>query len=790
MNAPTLRRLALILAFPLAGLGTGSASFDGVADSVHFYSHSDWSTEAIDFGRAPLSVNMITWNNEPRRGGTPRGSSFDYADPNPWDSGWVYLQNRYRDKARNLEVEGDFAGSLARYKLLWPGGTLAAFVRDREEVIQQAKGQDSEALQQYLKGRYIAQFGSPDQARTILQAISSPPDYLRPHIEYALASLLVGSRDEKGRAFAKVAKRYAGSPRAESALIMAARSLLTSEEQIPPTQEEIKSANRHLDQLLNQFPTTRFRNNAIGWRGRAAFITGNHAAAAELYVQQIEEARDPSEAWVGYASLVDIALVGGQTDRAVIQLLRQWRQESRPNLHLAGAKRLGTIFQTLSTDQARAVQAEVRRNPALLEAYVGFRIEHTRLTPKTEATLMEFATSALQTMPQPPASLVAWIAQTNYNAGRYSSARALATRALALRPDIESKSRARYVLAGSLSRLGRHQEAIRQGNMLLTPATPGYLRQGIAEFLALEQERHGDPRRALELYIGMDYEGDIAYLADAKLTTSQLKTIIDRGFRYPVGSLRSTPLMAEPGNPDRNKSLRKTLQYTLAMRYLRAEKYDLARAAFLRIPREERSNWGMTPVARKYKFGDETHIGFDRAPSLRDPIDTVAKLQSMTRAIRQARTSDQRAQAIYEKAAFIYHESTLVFYSPSLWQGIRAMWLEYLWNDHLANDHDRRALDRHRHEHESLAQSMRLCEMIIKEHPKSAVMPKALYTAAISAARLSNFSAGWREQEGELLRHAINRMDRIAREYKNDPLYKNAVKYKSEYASMADTPKY
>lgn len=787
MKSSTLRYSGIAV-LALGGL-YAVASFDGKVDSVHFYG-SLKSGNKVDFGRAPIGVRMVGWTNEPERGGTVSTSGWDIDEPNQWDSAWTYSQNRIHQKARNFESSGDFQSALGRYQLLWQGPGMAAFVKDREEVFKLSAGKDNPALQQYLRARYLIEFGERKRGFELMNSIQNPPKYLKPHVLYAQAGNVQGGREAVANAYIEAYWADRKAPRAESALIMAARSLLQEGSQSNPSSVQISKADRILNRLLSEFPRTRFRQNATGWLGRVALLRSEYALASKHYTAQTKSPKT-EEAWMAYSSLADLSRATGRADKAALYLLQQFNLKSRSKFHLQGAQALAQVFEGLNSEQAKAVQLAIRQDPSLLDAYIGFRIEHTELDPAQESNLMTFATSALQEMKSPPASLTSRVAQINYNAGRYVSARLLAQKSLRLRTDSEDKARAQYVLAGSLARLGQPKEAIREGERLLQPTTPGYLRQGAAEFLALQHERHGDPLRALDLYIGLGYQYDAAFLADARLTPTQLKRFLSRSPKYQPRSLRSMEAYGHDyGDINDGSPSRDALQYTLGMRYLRQENYTQARRAFLKLPRETRTNWGMLAKNRKEMLNSDGSLGWDRAPKVVDPIDIVAKLENLTRLSKSSKSADARAQAIYDKAAFIYKERNLLFYSPSIWQGQRAFAFDYFWSEAINGPADKAALDRHLNEHECLAQSMRLCEEIVSKYPKSKVMPKALYTAAISAERLSNLNTTWRTRGEPLLQKAINRLDRLIKDYPGDALAKPAAKYKKEFAKQLAKPDY
>lgn len=759
------------------------ASYDGVADSIHFYNSASWGDEDyVDFGRAPVEVNIVGWTKEPRRDGSVYTSGWDFEGPYKWDTDWVQRQKTIRDKARNLEVAGRFSASINAYKKLDPLPGVRAFIRDREELFRATRYRNSQDLQSYLRARFLSEFGEASKAVPILQKLRNGPKAIRPHVAYAIAAAGPNGRMEVADRYLSVYRQFPKSERAESALMMTARSLLQDASQKPDS-EQIAKASQTLDLLLDKFPQTRFKDNAFGWKGRCAYLKGQWAIAAGYYTKQARSS-DPSEAWTAHRSLATICRASGRHDRTVVTLLRQWHVPATSQFHFQGVLSLRDNFEKLSPEQTKAVQSEIKRDPELLEAYLSFRIEHTELSLAEESKLMAFATSILSQTKRAPAGLVARVAQINYNAGRYQSARLLAQRVIRRRVDSETRARARYVLASSNARLGRSRQAIRELEILLEQRPPGFMKQAAGEYLALMQERHGDPVQALQRYIQLGYRYDAAFLADAKLTTRELTRAINSIPWQRLPSLISghdeydyrLSIPSRPGEPDRD-----VLIYTLGMRYLRAEKYVEARRTFQRLSKQARLNWGL-PKSQAETLAKD---GFYHDKPLRiDPVKTVTDLERFTRLAKTVKSSEARAQALYDKAAYIYQRRHLLFYSPALWEGNRAFMVDMWWNDKLNGHVDNRALERHYYEHECYAHSLRICDELVAKYPKSKVTPKALYTAALSAERLSNLNSWWRGEKG-LREKAINRLDRLVKQFPNDPLAKPAAKYKGVFLQMA-----
>jgi len=745
-----------------------AASWDGVAESIHFYTIDRWlgnDGPAIDFGRVPQRIMEPCVTNELQRAGT----SFGYAcRPRLW---WeVDNEARFnRIRARNFEVRGQYRRALRAYRL---SDTTPAFNREREELFQAAHFETISGLQAYLKARYRLDYGFKGKgvpqdkyfARTktflAIRAIE-PTQTLKPFIAYTLAaeSPLGPERAHRYLAAYKLAPK---SPRAEEAFVMSIRSLLSERKAGKPSPQDVKEAKNLLLDFLKKYPHTRFYHNALGWLGRCAFLRNDVEGAMAYYARQTSKKFPEEQRWQGYESIAKACQLTGRPDGRILAILRQRSLHCDQKQHIDSGDQLRNTFGALTQPETQKVMAAIRRDPDLLESYVAFRIEDTKLSPKGEQTLLQFSTSALSKMPKASPILVARIAQLSYNDGQYRASQTLAQRVLRSQSDPETRARARYVLAASQVRRGLPKAAIEQYKILIRDNPPDYMKRSAQEYLALLEERHGNPEHATDLYRRLDYKEDLAYMVDARLTPAQLK--------HYVATLR----------PGQTKNI---LTYTLGMRYLRLDDYRNARQAFQRLPKTIRKNWGLTPGERRKLEGEDHTLSYEVAPKVRDPLIVVAKLENLTRRANRGATPAGRAQALYDKAAYIYKERHLLFYSAALWRGGRAFSFDLFWSKTVNDKSDEKILERHCYEHECLAHCMKICEDLIRRYPNSPLVPKALYIEALSADHLSRLNGWWRKRKGHLVEIAVNRLNLLAQNFPHDPLAKPAKKYASEFVS-------
>jgi len=749
-----VKRLRLIL--PLVALAAISAgSSDGIVHSVHFYGpgYNDGSLDwTLDFGRFPVPSNSSGWNDEMLRSGTLDETQF-WAEQERLTTEFKILVTR----TRSLEAQRKYPEAMVLlrkterlYKVVQDNlydypldvGTQAAYrsyVRDREEVLALPR---RPGLDKYLRARWIIRHADPRiaEAESDLFALRSDP-VLGPHAWYATI------RDTDFNHYISLALKHPTSPRAPAALIMAARAMLRqSDTKISAAQ--VQRARRVLNRLMTKYPDSPYIGSAQGWLGRTHWLEGNVVKAKACYEQQIRDF--PALAWEGYESLAVILEAHNKKARGLAMRIMQ--RSAAPDTwgQTMAGKGARHAFASLSLPEAREFQKLVRGDADLLAAYLRFRLEDTRLNQRQTRNLLAFANSALAGLPHAKADLLGRVAQMNYNIGRYRESLTFAERALKTPGKPYDRLAARYISSSALARLGQYGRAIQGYRMIVGSSIPMQIRDSALENIGLLSERHGDPADALMAYHRLKYRYDVAYLADAKLTPLQLARFIGRLPR----------------------SERGPYQYTLGLRYMRLGQYSAAKRAFLAVPTAQRKQYGFVTIP-KYALSYQNED--TQAP--RDPIGEVEKLQRLDVAIATAKGDEAKAKAIYAKGAHIYHRRNLLFYSPAMWQGSRAYVLGYNWSDALNTKDDERARARHHWEHECLAQSYKLFMQVVDKYPKSKVAPEAMYSAAMSAERLSHLNPWWRAHDSGLGKKSVALMEGLVKHHPDHPLVTRARKY-------------
>ena len=755
-----------IILFGIATVGVVVACIGPNYDSVHFY--SDWNSVKIDFGRVPQEVMVTGWNDEPVRAGSiydqgiPPFENYsneplteEKEDQNRWGHDKKSFE-KFRNtihRARNLEVRHRYRDAIGVFRSLSHAQRILSLAKDREELLEAGATSSTKGYEEYLKNRYLLEFGYAKQKEDAIQALRNlkPDQRIKPHIQYALASVA----DKKVAAYLAISKDYPNNPRAEAALVMAARA-----------QVEYNSLEQNWDKgiqtfqtLLKKYPRSRFQDTIFGWLA-ADELKKNNTVKAVSYYQKQSRSNNAWEAWKGHQGLAEIAKSERRNADAIVHWLIQRSIPVSTHFRYSAVQQIRNCFSSVKSKDVIAVQSKISHNSDLLASYLDFRLEDTHITPSQERNLLEFASTSLNSTSGGSKSAYSRLAQLQFNAGRYRDAIRLARRATSDKGD--TGARAMYIEGSSLARLGRNQSAIQVLENLVHRKTKPYIHQSAAECLALLHETNGDPRRSLELYRDLKYDSDYAFVADSVLTPNQLRSAITK---------------VKPGK-DRN-----ALMYTLAMRFFRKEEYSSAKAILSKMDKKTRIQKGLN--SKEYKeFVELTYFEkIDHKEA--DPLKDVTTMQRLRFQANHAGSKKARATALYGLAQYAHNRRNLMYYSAGIWRGGRADVFGLYWNEEVNKGIGERRAWAGAFEHECEAQVVKFCEELIRKYPHSEVAPKALYTAGVATERLCTLNSWWESKRTPMMLKAARYMKKLLAKYPHSPLAKPAAKYANEFAEEA-----
>jgi outer membrane protein assembly factor BamD (BamD/ComL family) len=253
------------------------------------------------------------------------------------------------------------------------------------------------------------------------------------------------------------------------------------------------------------------------------------------------------------------------------------------------------------------------------------------------------------------------------------------------------------------------------------------LTEGARRHLAMAAEDAGDLGAALEQYLALDYMEDIAYFVDVLMTPEQLRAFIE----------------SHPRHERINE-----LWYALGVRQLRSGRWMEAREAYARVkPAAGLSKWGDSspdcysngdehPCEEKETFYGEARRGVKHEWILRD-LQTIDALEGFERRAADAHDDEQRAEALYQMASYLFEGSELVFYNPAAWQPSRYHNLTYLFTSGgFRAPGEVPRFWQHMREHSENSRALEIYLRIAREYPQTRAARDALYTAAVATEKL------------------------------------------------------
>jgi outer membrane protein assembly factor BamD (BamD/ComL family) len=598
-------------------------------------------------------------------------------------------------------------------------------------------------------------------------------------------------------AFRELAARHPRSEKREAALFMAARSEMsqshaylgpgataTSEDACPDCRDEAwRAAREGFSRLAREYPRGRLTGEARGWLAYLSLRVGDTAGALAEYYRMLA---DETDAGANGEALKSLRLARGRAGRAEMERVEA-ELEDEPRAALAYAyhdiynytSSYYFVVPDLGPDTPYAgcfsPYAECRSWEREQASEVESRAEREGL-----ARVARFATRMMARHPgaQVGGAFTVRVAEANLEMGETDAALGLARRALGAGVSGSERAAALWV-AGVAEYRRRELGAARRTLARLAAEFPGgETGERARTLLAVAAEEAGDLDAALEQYLALGYEADVAYFVDVLLTPEQLAAFVERRPR----DTRADELL-----------------YALGVRLLRAGRYREARAALQKVrttaddsPDHHDDYYGdeRQPEDPKYRMrsyfyeedasgadggeaADRRDSGVSAAWVLRD-LKTAEDLERLSLAAERAGGTEAKAEALYQLASYLYEGSNLKFYNPAAWRGMRAEMLGSLDDSRYRSPGEAEAVWRHAREHESPSRALEIYLDIVRRYPDTRAARDAFYTAILCHQRLSGFNAYWRDAY-ELGLHAGERVVTYADLRRAYPRYRAPV---------------
>jgi TolA-binding protein len=635
---------------------------------------------------------------------------------------------------------------------------------------QDVKADDTASVMKNWAEDVEAQLAPLDSDRNLADNAA----YLR-----AAGMLRAGQAGDAAAAFDALAAKFPRSEKREAALYMAGRARLERSKSYagaeatatsvdpclePDCRDEAwRQARASFQRVAHEYPRGRFAADARGWLAYLDWRVGDKASALAVYYRMLSDEQDAGAVREAIASL---RLTRGHADEADIERLQR-DLEDEPQTALAYAYHEiynYTRGYYLDVPDSAADNPYDREDGDSTDYEKKWRWEEVhggwlraRAERRELARVVRFTTRMMNRYPGTATggAFTLRVAEAGLELGDDKTALSLARRALATEVAGRERAEALWVKGVAERRVGDLASARRTLTQLVAEFPGGEMIEGARRLLAMAAEDAGDLDAALEQYLALGYAADVAYFVDVLMTPDQLA-----GF-----------VACHAGQPRQDE-----LTYALGVRYLRAGKYAEARAAFNRV-RTNRADAAKDdddsydsyegasgdPKGRfSYSLWEEMEdaaldgTGVNAAWVMRD-MQTVDDLERLEREVALAVGDEAQAEALYQLASYLFQGSSLKFYNPAAWDGMRAMLIGSLDESSYRAPNEAQTIRLYMQEHESIARAVVIYLDIVKRYPRARAAGDALYTAIVAHQRLSEFNSIWRDMYGAGF-HAGERM--------------------------------
>lgn len=638
---------------------------------------------------------------------------------------------------------------------------------DNPQVDDEASAGENNNAADKKPGATESEKAAEDEGQALERALAAVPKDagLQDNVAYLRAAVSYSDEDYDvaAAAFAKLARQYPSSEKREAALYMAALSLMKTSRSFTGTSGD----EAHLQSGRREYvPNDAGRNTEAAaptpiaaccddaWRAaRAAF-------ARVLAAYPLGRYATDARGWLAY-----LLLRANNRAGALVEYYRLLGDQRDRNARLEAAFSLTLVRHHATEDEMRRVEAELEDEPAAALAYAYHNIYNYAINPgclnqwdypenRSEADLQReskeavesaelrgivaFASRLMQRYPRAAigGEFAVRVAAANLELGENRLAAEQAECALALNVRGEERARALWLKGVAEYRLRNYMSAKRSLSSLVAENPQSELVVGARRQLAMLAEDANDVDGALEQYLSLNYSKDVAYFIDVLMSPEQLAHFIE----------------GHTGIAQADE-----LRYALGIRYMRERRWREARETFahVRTVGENRDDWSYTssdgcysPPGFEYRCSDPKDTDFGPGVTARllfSDLRTINDLERLEQKAEQATGDEAKAEALYQLASHEYESSTLLYYNPIAWRGMRHYDLADLdRSNRYRAPGEAEQLWLKMQEHEPVARAVVIYLDIARRFPKTRAARDALYTAAVAHERLSGYNEYWR----------------------------------------------
>ncbi|MET0645959.1 MAG: outer membrane protein assembly factor BamD [Pyrinomonadaceae bacterium] len=593
----------------------------------------------------------------------------------------------------------------------------------------------------------------------------------------AVGVYLAGVEGDACEAFESVARRHPRGEKREVALFMAGRVALGASAvylegesattadpcREPECRDEAWArARKNFTQLLADYPRGRYASDARGWLAYLDYRVGDTAGALAWYYRMLADEGDAGGRDLAAISLRLVRRRAGEADLDALE--RDLEDEPEAALtyayhsvynYAAGNDLPIPDFSDKNPYKSEDSSHDSQRWEEQTHAQLRGRIELAELRRAAD-----FASRMVARHPGARAggAFLVRLAGAQLELGRPKPALEAARRALVSGLSGEERARALWAEGVASYRLRDYAGARKSLGLVVAGSPRSEMARRAGELAASAAEEMGDLAGALEQYLALGYDPDVAYFVDVLMTPDQLASFVAR----------------QDASPRRDE-----LFYALGLRFMRAGRYTEARAALSRI-RTSADDYSLSSQDYNYydtysdkgpghpklhlrhtywyedgEFDAPPAAGEEAAPSaprdtrvyadwlLRD-MQTLSTLERLQADVERARGDEEKAEALYQLASYFY-EGELLFYNPAAWRGMRATMIGSLGESNYRAPAEAQTIWAYVQEHEGAARAVALYLEVVRLYPRTRAARDSLYTAILCHQRLSDFNGYWRD---------------------------------------------
>ena len=625
-------------------------------------------------------------------------------------------------------------------------------ILDAMTALQQ--GSDAASVKQYVKARFAYDQGIGLDDESFLA--DTPDDKnLRDNWGYLQAANLYLKRrlDDSLAAFESLARKYPRSEKNESIKYMIGKLLLEKSyafnhpgcgilgkdhygEAIPP--EKIEPSDKCRDEnwhqavkafrsSLQRFPNGRYYYDSLGWLGYLYRRGSEREKALAIYYRMLGNLGNRNARLEAKRSL---QLIGHEYDDDVMDRLERMISG---DVNTAMAYAYHRIYNHATDLTYQRVHQWFDANQWQERQQEIERVSNINRAGKHELNrIVRFAGAMLKRYPKARVSggFVLRIAEAELEMEKYEDALKHSRMALSLGVNGEMRAEALWI-KGSAE---HHNKAFRTArvtfNQLIAEFPHAKLTEGSRRLVALTAEDQGDLETALEQYLALGYDYDVAYFVDVLMPTDRL---------------------AEFVRNRRNLKQLDVLLYALGIRYMRDKRWADARTTLRQLRTKNVDDAYLYDESGKAKqFAKEPDWGSDETQWIKSSwvmtdLKTIDVLEHFEQAIAAAKDDEAMAEAMYQLASYQFEADSLLFYNPAAWRGNRVQLLTQLnVGENIRLPNEAQIIFEHSLSHETLARAIPIYQEIVERFPNSKAAKDAVFTAVVAHERLSDLNYYWR----------------------------------------------